>query len=388
MEFCLKLRPFYAKLGVIKEFGCFVKCQLSFKNKCAIVIASKKVLLIILSYWLLSMVTILFLTLLLLKILFINKQENGCTDDKGIALLQERRNMQKVNRCFKSEVFSLLLENKANALQVYNALNNTEYYVLEDLNIYKLENAIYLSYVNDASFIIASTLNIYEHQSTVNPNMPLRKLIYISNLIADLVKNENLFGTKLVTIPTPKFVTFYNGLEDMPEVQELKLSDAYEVFTDNPELELKCTVININIGKNKAFLEKCKVIKDYAIFVDLVRQNLEKLTLDDAVEITIDRCIKEHILEDFLKSERVKVMSLSVLEFNLERQLKFEREEGREEGADLKTISQVCKKLIKGKSVEEIADELEEEVDYINMICDIAAKFAPDYDVNKIYKAM
>lgn len=77
-------------------------------------------------------------------------------------------------------------------------------------------------------------------------------------------------------------------------------------------------------------------------------------------------------------------MSLSVLEFNLERQLKFEREEG----ADLKTISQVCKKLIKGKSVEEIADELEEEVDYINKICDIAAKFAPDYDVNKIYKAM
>lgn len=324
----------------------------------------------------------------MLKILFINKQENDCTDDKGIALLQERRNMQKVNRCFKSEVFSLLLENKANALQVYNALNNTEYYVLEDLNIYKLENAIYLSYVNDASFIIASTLNIYEHQSTVNPNMPLRKLIYISNLIADLVKNENLFGTKLVTIPTPKFVTFYNGLEDMPEIQELKLSDAYEVFTDNPELELKCTVININIGENKAFLEKCKVIKDYAIFVDLVRQNLEKLTLDDAVEITIDRCIKEHILEDFLKSERVKVMSLSVLEFNLERQLKFEREEGREEGADLKTISQVCKKLIKGKSVEEIADELEEEVDYINKICDIAAKFAPDYDVNKIYKAM
>lgn len=296
--------------------------------------------------------------------------------------------MQKVNRCFKSEIFSLLLENKANALQVYNALNNTEYYVLEDLNIYKLENAIYLSYVNDASFIIASTLNIYEHQSTVNPNMPLRKLIYISNLIADLVKNENLFGTKLVTIPTPKFVTFYNGLEDMPEIQELKLSDAYEVFTDNPELELKCTVININIGKNKAFLEKCKVIKDYAIFVDLVRQNLEKFTLDDAVEITIDRCIKEHILEDFLKSERVKVMSLSVLEFNLERQLKFEREEGREEGADLKTISQVCKKLIKGKSVGEIADELEEEVDYINKICDIAAKFAPDYDVNKIYKAM
>jgi len=111
--------------------------------------------------------------------------------------------------------------------------------------MYKLENAIYLSYVNDASFIIASTLNIYEHQSTVNPNMPLRKLIYVSNLIADLVKDENLFGTKLVTIPTPKFVTFYNGSEDMPEVQELKLSDSYQVLTDNPELELKCTVINI-----------------------------------------------------------------------------------------------------------------------------------------------
>lgn len=296
--------------------------------------------------------------------------------------------MQKGNRCFKSEVFSLLLENKTNALQVYNALNNTEYYKLESLHIYKLENAIYLSYVNDVSFIIASTLNIYEHQSTVNPNMPLRKLIYVSNLIADLVKDENLFGTKLVTIPTPKFVTFYNGSEDMPEVQELKLSDSYQVLTDNPELELKCTVININIGKNKTFFNKCKVLKDYAIFVDLVRRNVENHTLDKALEMAIDTCIAEHVLEEFLKSERAKVMSLSVLEFNLERQLKFEREEGREEGADLKTISLVCKKLSKGKSVEIIAEELEENVDYINKICDAAIRFAPNYDAYEIYKAM
>lgn len=104
--------------------------------------------------------------------------------------------------------------------------------------------------------------------------------------------------------------------------------------------------------------------------------------------MAIDTCIAEHVLEEFLKSERAKVMSLSILEFNLERQLKFEREEGREEGADLKTISLVCKKLSKGKSVEIIAEELEENVDYINKICDAAIRFAPNYDAYEIYKAM
>lgn len=290
-------------------------------------------------------------------------------------------------REYKSSVFAMLLQDKRNALEVFNALNNTDYTDEHNLAIQMLESAVYLSFRNDVSFIIASTLNLYEHQSTYNPNMPLRNLIYVSNIYADLVKEENLYGTRRIPLPLPKFVTFYNGTGVRPEVEILRLSDAFEIREKNPELELVCTVINMNPGYNTEFMSRCRVLKEYTIFIEKTRhyQNVG-ITFTEAIEQAIEDCIKEHVLEDFLKKQKAEVISMSVLDFDLEKQLGFAREEGKAEGSDLKLISQICRKLKKNKKPAVIAEELEEDIEVVNRICEVAARFAPEYDIEKIYR--
>ena len=308
------------------------------------------------------------------------------------------------NREYKSSMFTALLKEKVNALDVFNALNGTDYTSEDDLEIRMLENAIYISFRNDASFIIAGTINLYEHQSTYNLNMPLRDLIYVANLLAEIVEGENLFGEKLVRIPEPRFVTFYNGTRKRPPIEELRLSDAYMTKTDQPQMELCCTVININSGYNKEFMEKCRILWEYMVYVDKVRLYRQTMSLEDALERAINECIEEHILEDFLRKHRAEVISMSVLEFNLEKQLMFARKEGEEAGilegkragilegkqtgSELKLISLICRKLKKEKTPECIAEELEEELELVEKICKVAKEFAPEYDETKIYEVL
>jgi len=243
--------------------------------------------------------------------------------------------MTTPNREYKSSIFTILLTKyKKRALDVYNALNNTSYTNEDDLEVRMLDNTLFLSFRNDVSFVLESRLNIYEQQSTYNPNMPLRDLIYVANLLADIVKNENLYGTKLIKIPLPQFVTFYNGLAAKPERMELKLSDAYEVAAENPQLELKCTFINLNKGYNRDLMNKCRTLQEYTILIDKVRYYQKEMSLSQALEKAADECIAEHVLEDFLRSEKAMINSLSVIEFNIERQLEFATKEGLERGLE------------------------------------------------------
>ncbi|MBQ5676343.1 MAG: hypothetical protein IIV45_14965 [Lachnospiraceae bacterium] len=208
------------------------------------------------------------------------------------------------NREYKSDVFSMLLEEPANALEVYNGLNGTNYEDPNELEIHLLDKGVSLSIYNDSSFIIDMNLSLYEHQSTYNPNIPLRNLIYLVNLWQDFINNRDLYGRRLIKIPTPHFAVFYNGTEDRPEVEEMYLSSAFEHPTEHPEIELKCMVYNINKGKNVELLERCTVLKNYMYFVDMVRFYKKQLgnsqeTLEQAIEMAIDDCIQNHILEDF-----------------------------------------------------------------------------------------
>ena len=251
------------------------------------------------------------------------------------------------NREYKSDVFSMLLEEKENALLLYNALNDSDYTNPDDVEICTLEKGISLTVRNDASFVIDSSLNIYEHQSTVCPNMPLRSLIYVANHLEKRIKQQklNLFGHTLVKIPTPKFIVFYNGKENQPEKYEYKLSDCFEKETDNPQLELKCIVYNINKGNNAELLNRCGFLKDYMIFIDYVRYYYDEknLSLGDSIEYAINRCIDEDVLKDFLIHHREEVAKVTNLDFTFERQIELEREEaenkgvlrGREEGMSL-----------------------------------------------------
>ncbi|MCR5823053.1 MAG: Rpn family recombination-promoting nuclease/putative transposase, partial [Lachnospiraceae bacterium] len=187
---------------------------------------------------------------------------------------QRKKNSLRVNREYRSAVFKMYFSIKKNALDLYNALNGTDYKDENELELNSLENSLYLKIYNDVSFIISGTVNLYEHQSTVNPNMPLRDLFYISEIYKEMVPKKDIYGKKLITVPTPQFIVFYNGATDISDRQILRLSDSFIRKTDEPELELTVQVLNVNYGHNKELMEKCIPLRDYAILNERVRNNL------------------------------------------------------------------------------------------------------------------
>lgn len=226
---------------------------------------------------------------------------------------------------YKSDVFSMLATIPENALNIYNALNKTSYAEPSLVEISTLENGFSLSVRNDASFIFDNRyLNIYEHQSTYNPNMPLRELIYYVHSIEKYIENirAKLFSSAKVCIPTPNFVVLYNGLINRPDIEIMKLSDCFIQTTEDPNLEVKCTVYNINPGHNQELLAASKVLDGYTTFVAQVRDKLNNnLSLENSVESAIDHCINHNILRDFFIDNREKIKGVIMLDYTFEKQL-------------------------------------------------------------------
>ncbi|WP_243134932.1 hypothetical protein [Murimonas intestini] len=227
----------------------------------------------------------------------------------------------------------LIFSSKKELLELYNAVNETSYENPEELEVNTLDNAIYMSMRNDLSFIIDSRLALYEHQSTYNPNLPLRFLMYTANLYSNMTKDRNLYGSRPVRLPAPGFVIFYNGLSEQPDRQIIKLSDVYEVQDREISLELKAVMLNINRGHNERLMSKCKTLKDYSIYVDKVREYTKSMPLEDAVEKAITECIEDDILAEFLRNNRTEAKNVSIFEYDEERHMRQTKEEGREEGA-------------------------------------------------------
>ena len=245
---------------------------------------------------------------------------------------KSKATMPAVNRTFKSTVFIMLFEDKRNLLELYNAISGKHYTDPELLEINTLENAIYMSIKNDVSFLIDGRLSLYEHQSTYNPNLPLRFLLYIANQYASITKDVNLYGTRLVEIPTPEFIIFYNGRKDCPDRQVLRLSDMYTVKDKSYKLELEATMLNINGTHNQNLKEACRTLKEYAIYTDKIRKYAEEMSLEDAVERAICECIKEGVLKEFLEKHRAEAKAMSIFEYDQEKHIRMEREEAWEEG--------------------------------------------------------
>lgn len=288
-----------------------------------------------------------------------------------------------VNRTYKARLFELIFSRKRELLELYNAVNGTEYDNPELLEINTLENAIYMSMHNDVSFIIDSRLALYEHQSTYSANLPLRCLMYVSDLYSAITKDANLYGRKLVQLPTPHFLIFYNGEEEQPEVKTLRLSDAYTVSEKEPSLELVAVMLNINQGHNMKLLESCKTLGDYSEYTKRVRVYTKEMDIESAVEKAITECISDGILSEFLSKYRAEVKSVSIYEYDEEKhmqQVKAEGEEsGRREGQLLKLINLIQIKYLKGKSLAQTAEDLEEDVGNIEDIYRIIAE-NPDLD--------
>ena len=255
----------------------------------------------------------------------------------------KKRNHRKhpvPNHKYKDRLFRLVFNNKRDLFDLYNALNNTCYENPNDLEVNTLEDAVYLSMKNDISFLIGGTLNLYEHQSTYNPNMPLRGLIYLARLYDGYVETENinLYSSTLKKLPIPQYFVFYNGTKEQPDETILRLTDAFESVSVNRQPCLQCTAVmlNINYGHNLALMEKCQRLKEYSIFVDTVRiQCKETNDLRYAVTKAVNICIEKGILRDVLVKHKAEVISMVLTSFNqkaYEEDLKNQYKEGIEDG--------------------------------------------------------
>ena len=294
------------------------------------------------------------------------------------------------NRQYKDTVFRMLFSEKENLLSLYNAVTGSHYQNAETLKIVTLENAIYMGMKNDLAFMLETNIYLYEHQSTINPNIPLRDLIYIGIEYQQYLNDKSLYSSKLQKIPAPKFMVFYNGTDAVDDRVELRLSEAYEHLAGEPDLELKVLMLNVNEGHNKDLMEQCQTLKEYAIYVARVRKYASELNLNDAVERAITECIKEGILVEFLRKNRSEVKMVSILEYDKEweekklRKAEYEagKEDGRNEGIEIgknegieigknEAIAEMIHNMAKcGYSIDKIAEITGRSTEQIQSIMD------------------
>ena len=281
--------------------------------------------------------------------------------NKKINLKREHseRSAITANRKYKDTVFRKLFSDRKNLLSLYNAINGTAYMDASQLEIVTLDNAIYMGMKNDLAFIINTNLFLYEHQSTYNPNMPLRDLFYISGEYQKLVDLKSLYTSTRLRIPTPNFIVFYNGTEKNEDRWVEYLSESYENMSGESNLELKVIILNINVGHNKKLMEECQTLREYAQYVAKVRRYSEEMELNTAVECAVSESIQEGILKEFLQKNRAEVIAMSIFEYNEEEEKrklrKAEYEAGMAEGV-MKTKKETVISLAEmGLSVRQIA---------------------------------
>ena len=246
-----------------------------------------------------------------------------------------KRNSPRRN--YKDSLFRMVFREKKELLSLYNAINGTAYEDPEELIVTTIEDVLYMGRKNDISFLIKDVMNLYEHQSSVNPNMPLRGLIYISMLYQGYIEQNNLdiYSSTLLKLPTPKYLVFYNGTKAEPDRQELRLSDSFIKREEQPDLECRAVVLNINYGHNKKLMEACRKLYEYSRFVETIRGYLNTgMKLGAAMDQAIEDCIRFDILKEFLLKHRGEVKQVILTEYNQERHAKTLLEEGRRQGRE------------------------------------------------------
>jgi predicted transposase/invertase (TIGR01784 family) len=194
---------------------------------------------------------------------------------------------------------------------------------------------------NDISFEIGGKLVVLiEHQSTINPNMALRLLLYISRVLEKTVKGKSLYSEKPISIPYPEFYVLYNGAKPYPDEDTYKLSELYAKPQEiglperaSPLLELEVKVININEGRNEIIVNRCKKLSEYSMFIARARNYLKEYgNIDEAVKNAVRYCQKRDILKEFLEEYGLEARNMLLTEWNWEDAKEVWREEAWEEG--------------------------------------------------------
>lgn len=305
------------------------------------------------------------------------------------------------NREFKSSVFAALFSAAANALELYNAIDNANCTNTSEIDYRTLEGVLFLARKNDVAFTVSNRiLVISEHQSTINHNMPLRDAIYYGRTMEQIMEAQSMFRSKMVKIPTPEFFVFYNGESDRPSEEILRLSDAFIEEQEEPMMEVLVKVININSEANHPILLKCQPLKEYTTFMELIRDLIKQGdSREDAVKKSITECRRIGILTDFLNVHGKEVDNMLFTQFNMEDALRIrgeeEHEDGVEEGIEKgiekgKTFQEIIlikKKYEKGYTSREAADMLETEEQFVEKVYNIM-KENPSYSEKDIVKLL
>ena len=251
--------------------------------------------------------------------------------------VQTQEQEQEVKRTYKDSVFVTIFHEKAKLIELYNALFDTNYDESAPIDIVTIKDVLFRTLKNDVAFVLGGRFVVLvEHQSSINENMPLRDLMYISTVLKRMIDTTRLYREKRLMIPRPSFVVLYNGTKDFPAYRELRLSDSFlgEKQKDEEDaLQLIVKVYNINTEKNSEILGRCETLRQYSRFVEIMRSYKEdsELTNDVIVEV-LNRCRKEGILTEFLDKYGTEIVEMLFKELTREEDLEISRLDGYEEG--------------------------------------------------------
>lgn len=242
-------------------------------------------------------------------------------------------------------------------------VSGTDYTDADAIEITTLSDAIYIKMKNDISFLIDSQMNLFEHQSTFNPNMPLRGMEYFAELYGNYIKVNglNIYVNSLQKIPTPRYFVFYNGTEEQPDVMKLKLSDAFQIPDDSGEFEWSATMININYGHNQKLLEKCQPLHEYAHFIKLVREYSQTMNLKEAIDLAVEQVKEWECIGDFLYRWKSEVSVMLLTEFD---QKSYDNGLIKV-GVEKERYEKMCEMITMNFPVESIAKLYKVPVDYV-----------------------
>ena len=320
-------------------------------------------------------------------------------------LIQELKEQMKSkeSREYKSRLFSFIFgreENKLWTLSLYNAIHGTAYDDPSGIVINTIEDVVYMGMKNDLSILVSESVSLYrsielyEQQSSYNPNMPVREFMYAGKLYDKFIHSSglNLYGKKLLPLPLPKLVTFYNGEDEKEDEAVLSLSDAFkeeirqgltrgreeggEGLSDakaaamaerilresSPDIDVRVRMININHGHNRALLSACRPLGEYAWFVARVRKNLSARVdgvpcrIGDAIDKAIDEMPEDFVIKKFITANRAEVKDMCLTEYNEAKTMEMLKEEGRQEGLQKGLQEGRQKGLMEGKHETRLLD--------------------------------
>ena len=254
---------------------------------------------------------------------------------------KRRKNLQQnTTREYRDRLLNYIFgreENKAWTLSLFNAVNGSDYDDPSMIEFNTLKDVLYMGMRNDTSFLISDMMSVYEHQSTYNPNMPLRMLGYVNDLYSGYVTAHqyNKYGSSQIILPVPKLVVFYNGEKDTGDETILPLSASFVgEHRDEADIEIRVRMLNINLGRNEELMRQCKPLAEYAWFIQKIRDirtDHPEMSMTDVIEKALEAMPEDYRIRQFLIVNRAEVIGMLDREYDEDKIRKLFMEDGRRE---------------------------------------------------------